>query len=172
MKRECTRSFWFIMCCFWYVFFLVVLFASLSVLQQHIKMNMFLVASVANLTDNQGKINHLCEGEQQLSSQSYFGVLNWKKKLFNYWKLATKRTGKPTHSHQMNREKWFLSTGNKCNEIKLCRVTKELNAVPTANNSIGSNSIFTLWYAAWLKLDRVLGSEWQRLTSASERHVQ
>lgn len=60
-------------------FVVVVLFASLSVLQQHIKMNMFLVASVANLTDNQGKINHLCEGEQQLSSQSYFGVLNWKK---------------------------------------------------------------------------------------------
>lgn len=124
--------------------FLVALFASLSVLQQHIEMNMFLVAAVANLTDNQGKINHLYEREQQLSSQSYFGALNWKKKLFNFWKLATKRTAKLAHSHQMNREKWFLSIGNKCNEIEFCRVTKELYAVPTANNSIGSNSIFTL----------------------------
>lgn len=171
MKRECTRSFWFITCCFWYVFFGCIVRQPFSVAATH--QNEYVFGCFCCQSYRQPRQNKSFMWRRAAALQPIiFRCSELEKKLFNYWKLATKRTGKPTHSHQMNREKWFLSTGNKCNEIKLCRVTKELNAVPTANNSIGSNSIFTLWYAAWLKLDRVLGSEWQRLTSASERHVQ
>lgn len=124
----------------------------LNVVASHIKMNMFLVASVA-------KMNHLFRRENWTNSQSYFCMWNWGRtttttknqptRLFNYLKLATKRDRKTCiQFYQMNREKCSLSqsVGNKCNEIKFAAWRKNSIAMPNANNSIGSNSIFTLLF--------------------------
>lgn len=61
------------------------------------------------------------------------------------------------------------------NTMKLNFLRHKRIDVPTANNSIESNNVFTLvlvFIVEWRKENGVDASEWQRLTSVSERHVQ